>query len=247
MDNAERNFTSPLEKGLDTRYTVRIMCERYTLSTPTEALEQRFHATLPREALTPTYNAAPSQILPVICNIHPQEITRSAWGFVPEWADGRAGVKPLINARAETVATKPTFRQAFRSKRCLILADGFYEWKRAGKSKVPHRIALKSAEPFAFAGIWSTVHDPSGRPYTTFAILTTEANELMAQIHTRMPVILHAHDEATWLNQRCSLDEAQALLTSFPADLLTLYEVSPKVNSPTYNTPDALRPVAPVQ
>jgi len=223
------------------------MCGRYTLSTPIEALEQRFHATLPREVLTPTYNAAPSQALPVICNTHPQEITMSAWGFVPEWADGRADVKPLINARAETVATKPTFRQAFRSKRCLILADGFYEWKRAGKSKVPHRVALKSGAPFAFAGIWSTVHDPNGRPYTTFAILTTEANELVAQIHTRMPVILHARDEATWLNQHCPLDEAQALLASFPAELLTLYEVSPKVNSPTYNTPAALHPVAPVQ
>jgi len=200
-----------------------------------EALEQRFHAMLPREVLTPTYNAAPSQALPVICNTHPQEITMSAWGFVPEWADGRAGVKPLINARAETVATKPTFRQAFRSKRCLILADGFYEWKRAGKSKVPHRIALKSGAPFAFAGIWSTVHAPNGRPYITFAILTTEANELVAQIHTRMPVILHARDEA------------QALLASFPAELLTLYEVSPRVNSPTYNTLDALHPVTHVQ
>jgi putative SOS response-associated peptidase YedK len=234
---------SPLAQSPDTRYTMRIMCGRYTLSTPIEALEQRFHATLLREALTPTYNAAPSQTLPVICNIHPQEITRSAWGFVPEWADGRAGVKPLINARAETVATKLTFRQAFRSKRCLVLTDGFYEWKRAGKSKVPHRIALKSGAPFAFAGIWSTVHDPSGRSYTTFAILTTEANELMAQIHTRMPVILHARDEATWLNQRCAPDEAQALLVPFPADLLTLYEVSSKVNSSTYNTPAALLPV----
>jgi len=210
-------------------------------------LEQRFHAALPREVLTPTYNAAPSQALPVICNAHPQEIIMSAWGFVPEWADGRANIKPLINARAETVATKPTFRQAFRSKRCLVLTDGFYEWKRVGKSKVPHRIALKSGEPFAFAGIWSTVHDPSGRPYTTFAILTTEANELMAQIHNRMPVILHACAEATWLNQRCLLDKAQALLVPFPADLLTLYEVSPKINSPTYNTPDALRPVLQAQ
>ena len=247
MDNAARIFISPLEKSPDTRYTGRIMCGRYTLSTPMEALEQRFHATLPREAFAPTYNAAPSQALPVICNTHAQEITMSAWGFVPEWADGRADVKPLINARAETVATKPTFRQAFRSKRCLVLSDGFYEWKRAGKSKVPHRIALKSGAPFAFAGIWSTVHDSSGRPYTTFAILTTEANALVAQIHNRMPVILHARDEATWLNQRCPLDEAQALLAPFPAELLTLYEVSPNVNSPMYNTPDALHPVAPGQ
>lgn len=247
MDNVERGLTSSLEKSLDTRYTMRIMCGRYTLSTPIEALEQRFHATLPREVLSPTYNAAPSQALPVICNTHSQEIILSAWGFVPEWADGRADVKPLINARAETVATKPTFRQAFRSKRCLVLTDGFYEWKRAGKRKVPHRIALKSGAPFVFAGIWSTVHDPSGHPYTTFAILTTEANALVAQIHTRMPVILHARDESTWLDQHCSLEEAQALLMPFTAELLTLYEVSPKVNSPVYNTPDALHPVAPVQ
>jgi putative SOS response-associated peptidase YedK len=223
------------------------MCGRYTVATAIEVLEQRFHAARSREDLAPTYNAAPSQALPVICNTQPQEITVSAWGFVPEWADGRAAVKPVINARAETVATKPMFRQAFRTKRCLILSDGFYEWKRAGKSKVPHRIALKSGAPFAFAGIWSTVHDPSGHPYTTFAILTIEANALVAQIHHRMPAILHARDEAVWLDPHCALDEAQALLVPFPADLLTLYEVSPRINSPVYNTPEALHPVAPGQ
>jgi putative SOS response-associated peptidase YedK len=247
VDNAERYLASPLEKSQSTRYTVDIMCGRYTLSTPIEALEQRFHARLPREVLVPTYNAAPSQALPVIFNTHPSEITMSAWGFVPEWADGRADIKPLINARAETIATRPTFRQAFRSKRCLVLADGFYEWQRAGKRKVPHRIALQSGESFAFAGIWSTVHDSSGHRSTTFAILTTEANALVAQIHNRMPVMLHARDEATWLDQRCSPEEVQALLASFPAELLTLYEVSSRVNSPVYNTPDALHPVAPVQ
>ena len=220
------------------------MCGRYTVSTAIEVLEQRFHAVRSREGFAPTYNAAPSQALPVICNTHPQEIIVSAWGFVPEWADGRANIKPLINARAETVAAKPTFRQAFRAKRCLILTDGFYEWKRAGKSKVPHRIALKSGAPFAFAGIWSTVHDPNGHPYTTFAILTIEANALVAQIHNRMPVILHARDEAVWLDPRRTLDEAQALLVPFPADLLTLYEVSSKINSPVYNTPEALHPVS---
>jgi len=223
------------------------MCGRYTLSIPVAALEERFHAVLSREFLTPTYNAAPSQVLPAILNAHPHEITVSAWGFVPEWADERPDVKPLINARAETVATRPTFRQAFRTKRCLVLADGFYEWKGAGKGKVPYRIALKNGEPFAFAGIWSTVHDTSGRPYTTFAIITTDANERVAQIHNRMPVILHARDEATWLNPRCAPEAAQALLVPYPADLLTLYEVSTKVNAPAYNTPDVLQPVAPAQ
>jgi hypothetical protein len=114
---------------------------------------------------------------------------------VPEWAAGRSDVKPLINACAETVATKPFFRQAFRTKRCLVLADGFDEWKRIGKGRVPYRIALKTGELFAFAGIWSTAHNTSGQEQTTFAITTTEANTLVAQIHNRMPVMLHKVDD----------------------------------------------------
>jgi len=111
-------------------------------------------------------------------------------------------------------------------------------------SKIPYRIALKTEEPFAFAGIWSTVHDAQGGVHPTFAILTTEANALVAQIHNRMPVILREQDEANWLNLRLALDEVQALLVPFPADRLMMYEVSPKVNSPAYNTPDVLQPVA---
>jgi putative SOS response-associated peptidase YedK len=120
------------------------------------ALEERFHARLATEIAEPMYNAAPSQSQLTILNDHPQAIVRAAWGFVPEWADGHPDVKPLINARAETVATKPFFRDAFKRKRCLVLADGFYEWKHAGKGKVPYRIALKTEEPFAFAGsgVW---------------------------------------------------------------------------------------------
>ncbi len=163
---------------------------------------------------------------------------------MPAWADGRSDVKPLINARAETVATKPFFRDAFKRKRCLVLADGFYEWKRTGKGKIPYRIALKTEEPFAFAGIWSPIHDAQDGVQPTFAILTTEANALVSQIHTRMPVILREQDEAAWLNPSLALDAAQALLVPLPAELLMAYEVSPKVNSPAYNTPEALQPVA---
>jgi putative SOS response-associated peptidase YedK len=220
------------------------MCGRFTLATNVEALEERFRAQLSTEVAGPTYNAAPSQAQLTILNDHPQAIVRAAGGFVPAWAEGRADVKPLINARAETVATKPFFREAFKHKRCLVLADGFYEWKRAGKGKIPYRIALKTEEPFAFAGIWSTVHDAHGVMQQTFAILTTEPNALVSQIHNRMPVILHAEDEADWLNPRLALDDARALLIPFPADRLTAYEVSPKVNSPTYNSPDVLQPVA---
>ena len=217
------------------------MCGRYTIATDAEALAARFHAEVPASLISPSYNAAPSQGLPVILNARPQTITRGTWGFLPAWASGRRDVKPLINARAETVATTPFFRQAFRTKRCLVLADGFYEWQRAGKSKVPYRIALKTEEPFAFAGLWSTLPDAEGRPSTTFAVITTDANPLVAKIHHRMPVILHPEDEAAWLHPQTPPDHAHALLRPFPADLLHLYQVSPKVNVPTSNTPELVQ------
>ena len=220
------------------------MCGRFTMATNAEALEARFRAHRSTEVAAPTYNAAPSQAQLTILNDHPDAIVHAAWGFVPAWADGRPDVKPLINARAETVATKPFFRDAFKRKRCLVLADGFYEWKRAGKGKGPYRIALKTEEPFAFAGIWSTMHDAQGIVQPTFAILTTEANALVSQIHNRLPVILREQDEENWLNLRLSLDEAQTLLVPFPADRLMIYEVSSKVNSPAFNIPEALQPVA---
>jgi putative SOS response-associated peptidase YedK len=216
------------------------MCGRYTMFTEAEALEERFHAQLAPEVAGPTYNAAPSQAQLAILNDHPQSIVRAAWGFVPGWADGRRDVKPLINARAETAATKPFFRTAFKSHRCLVLADGFYEWRRVKGGKVPYRIALKTEEPFAFAGIWSTIHDANGQAHPTFAILTTDANALVAQIHTRMPVILRPEDEERWLGKEVSVEAALELLRPFPADLMTAYEVSAKVNSPAYNTPEAI-------
>jgi putative SOS response-associated peptidase YedK len=218
------------------------MCGRYTIFTDAAALEARFDAYVPRGLLAPSYNAAPAQGLPTILNANPYIITVSAWGFRPGWADWR-DVTPVINARAETVASKPSFRQAFRTKRCLVLADGFYEWQRTGKSKVPYRIALKTGEPFAFAGIWSLGRDGQGRPWSTFAILTTEANPLVAQIHHRMPVILHSEKEATWLNSEATPAQAQACLKPFPAHLLCLTPVSPKVNSPVSNSPELLRRV----
>src|SRR5215468_584540 len=220
------------------------MCGRFTMATNAEALEERFRAHVSTEVAAPTYNAAPSQAQLTVLFRSPQAIVRAAWGFVPEWADGRPDVKPLINARAETAATKPFFRDAFKRKRCLVLADGFYEWKREGKSKVPYRIALKTEEPFAFAGIWSTGHDAEGIVQPTFAILTTEANALVSQIHTRMPVILREQDEENWLNPNLALDAAQALLVPLPAELLMAYEVSPQVNSPAFNSPEAIQPVA---
>jgi putative SOS response-associated peptidase YedK len=218
------------------------MCGRYTIYTNKEALEARFHAALQGD-LSPSYNAAPSQDLPVIVNEAPDEIRVTSWGFIPEWAEGKAGIKAVINARAESIATKPFFRDAFKKKRCLVLSDGFYEWQKGRGKKTPFRIALKTEEPFAFAGLWRAVHDESGKVQHTFAIITTEANELVAHIHTRMPVILHAEDEAEWLDPGLSNEDAESLLVPYPAEMLQMYEVSTRVNSPTYNTEGAIQPV----
>jgi putative SOS response-associated peptidase YedK len=122
------------------------------------------------------------------------------------------------------------------------LADGFDEWKKTGTRKVPYRIAFKTKEPFAFAGIWSTVHGKDGRAHPTFAILTTEANELVAHIHSRMPVILREEDEDDWLKPQLGLDEARAMLSPYPASHMGTYEVSTRVNSPAYNGPDLVKP-----
>jgi putative SOS response-associated peptidase YedK len=216
------------------------MCGRYTIATDAAALEARFHAYVPPSLLAPSYNAAPAQGLLTILNANPYVITVSTWGFRPEWADWR-DVHPVINARAETVATKPFFRQAFRTKRCLVLADGFYEWQRTGKGKLPYWITLKTGEPFAFAGLWSMGQDGQCRPWSTFAIITTDANPLVAHIHDRMPVILALEDEATWLHPEASPAQAQDCLKPFPAHLLRLTPVSPKVNAPAYNAPDLLQ------
>ena len=222
------------------------MCGRFTLHTKAEALQERFNAQL-EMTYAPTYNAAPSQALPVILTDNPGAIVSADWGFVPQWADGREGVKAVINARGESVADKPFFRSAFKSQRCLILADGFYEWQRSpgkttGKTsaKIPYHITLKTKEPFAFAGLWSRVHNAAGALHTTFSIITTAANTLMHTIHDRMPVILSPEDEANWLNPQLPLTEAKALLIPYPATAMEMYEVSAKVNSPRYNEPDLI-------
>jgi putative SOS response-associated peptidase YedK len=220
------------------------MCGRYTITTTAEALAERFHATLaPGVAMTPSYNAAPTQKLPVILSDHPEQITVAPWGYLLEGVRDTGVVKPLINARAETVAQSPLFKPAFSARRCLVLADGFYEWKRVGGRSVPYRFVLTTEEPFAMAGIWSRSILASGTVHTSFAILTTEPNTVVRPIHDRMPVILRAEDEEDWLNSQLSLEEAQSLLVPYPAEKLTAYEVSSQVNFPRYNRPEAVQPV----
>ncbi len=217
------------------------MCGRYTFIAPAPAVAQRFGATFAEPAPT-TYNAAPSQRLPVITNAAPGQIQLLRWGLVPSWSrDPATGPKP-INARAETLAEKPSFRQLLDRRRCLVLADSFFEWQATPAGKVPHRILLRNEQPFAFAGLWDEWLDRStGELHSTFAIITTEPNPLMARIHNRMPVLLPGPAaEQAWLDDGLGMAAHQHLLVPYAAAAMQEYIISKRVNSPANNDIEVL-------
>ncbi len=221
------------------------MCGRYTLIDLQEALTSRgLHVSLGPKSLLPQYNIAPSQLVPAVLNTVPDRLTMARWGLIPHWAKDPAIGSRMINARAETVAQKPAFRRPFQRQRCLVLADGFYEWQRVGTHKVPYRMTLTTGKAFAFAGLWDTWDDPSTHtPLTTCTIITTTPNPLLQPIHDRMPVILKRADETIWLRDGLSEEATLALLQPYPASQMLAREVSPLVNSPRHNGPEVLRPV----
>jgi len=197
-------------------------------------------------AFPPRYNIAPSQLIACIrANPESQEneCVQLKWGLVPSWAkDSNIGQK-MINARAETVAEKPTFRQAFKRQRCLILADGFYEWRREGKVKQPYYIHFSDNRTFAFAGLWERWEKGGNPPLDSCAIITTGSNALMEPIHHRMPVILHPSDYSLWLSAaRQDHSTLNALLKPHSAEDMQSYPVSPFVNNPRHDTSLCLQP-----
>lgn len=214
------------------------MCGRTSLYLPQSVVESRFDAEAV-EPLEPRYNIAPSQDLPVITNEKPRAIDQFEWGFLPEWAeDPEESFRP-INARSETVAEKPMFEKAFETKRCLVLADGFYEWQETGEgSKQPYRIQRADEQPFAMAGLWSEWSE-NGSGVQTVTILTTDSNHLLDPIHDRMPVILPEAVERDWLDVEAETDE---LLRPYPEDDLDAYPISRAVNDPGNDTPEILDP-----
>lgn len=224
------------------------MCGRYTFIAPPGLVEDRFDARF-TEPVPPTYNAAPSQHLPVITNTAPGQIQRLQWGLVPAWVKDRTSGPQPINARAETLTEKPSFRQLLQRRRCLVLADSFYEWQQKEAHglppKTPHRILLTSQEPYAFAGLWDEWIDrATGEVLPTFTIVTTEPNALMAPLHHRMPVILENRAaELAWLDDGLSVQDHQQLLRPYPAELMQEYVISKLVNSPAHNEPAVLEPV----
>ncbi|PUB16708.1 SOS response-associated peptidase [Paenisporosarcina sp. OV554] len=219
------------------------MCGRYSLFADFREIEERFgEATFEEDEYEESYNIAPSQmVLSVINDGVKNRLGYLKWGLVPSWAkDSKVGFK-MINARAETVHEKPSFREAFKKKRCLIVADSFYEWKRTEDQKVPMRIKMKNNELFAMAGLWESWKSPSGELVHTCTILTTEPNDLMSTIHDRMPVILKQADEQSWLNPAVkTIDDLKPFLIPLENGLLEAYEVSDKVNSPKNNDSDLI-------
>jgi putative SOS response-associated peptidase YedK len=215
------------------------MCGRFTLTAEFHEIIDRFaiEAAIKEELYLKSYNVAPSHsVLSVINDGEKNRLGYLKWGLIPSWSkDEKIGSK-LINARAETLAEKPSFRDAFRKRRCLVLADGFYEWKRhENGTKTPMRIKLKSNEVFAMAGIWERWKKGNDTIFTC-TVITTSPNELMSDIHDRMPVILHKDDEQTWLNSE--FQDSQLLsnyFQPFPQELMEAYEVSSLVNSPKNN------------
>lgn len=216
------------------------MCGRYTIFIDPEQLAERFQASLPLEGLQPRYNAAPTQALPVLLNQGERRIQLLRWGLIPSWAKDPTIGNRMINARAETVAQKPSFRAAFQRRRCLVLADGFYEWQKTPQGKVPMRIALKSGEPFAFAGLWEQWTGAQGEPLRTFTIITTTPNALLAPIHNRMPVVLSPEHESQWLDAAAGQERWLEVLRPYPAERMMAYPVSKRVNSPANDDPSVI-------
>lgn len=215
------------------------MCGRFQISVKGKHISERFNVEVFDEMYTPVYNAAPSQKLPVITNTEASTLNYFKWGLIPFWAkDPRIGFK-MINARAENISEKPAFRNAFARRRCLIPANGFYEWKKTDKT--PYRIFLKTDELFAFAGIWESWKDADQQPIHTFAIITTRPNSLMASIHDRMPVILKKQHEEEWLHEP-DLQKLSKLLLPYEAEKMDAYPISKAVNAPVNNGPEIIVP-----
>ncbi|MFW9805210.1 MAG: SOS response-associated peptidase [Candidatus Thorarchaeota archaeon] len=220
------------------------MCGRFALLTHAEALVERFNVKEVIKRPEPRYNIAPSQDVTVVVQKDTRQLIEMRWGLVPSWAKDVSIGNRMINARAETIAEKPAFRAAFKKRRCLILADGFYEWQKVGKVKIPTHIRLKTREPFAFAGIYEYWESKSGKILESCTIITTTPNELMTPIHNRMPVILNPNDEDVWLNpNNQDLEELQSILMPYTAGFMEAFEVSDFVNSPRNQGSLCIKPV----
>jgi putative SOS response-associated peptidase YedK len=220
------------------------MCGRFTLRAPAERVKREFQLEeVP--SIEARFNVAPTQnILAVRHSPDGSEVAMLKWGLIPSWAKDAAIGAKLINARSETVEEKPSFREAFKRRRCIIPADGFYEWQRMGSRKQPFYFRLKDDRLFGFAGLWDKWRSPDGESLETCSILTTEANDVLSTVHDRMPVILHRETYDLWLDDDVrKQDLRKELLRPFPASEMTAYPVSTSINSPYQQGEELVQPI----
>jgi putative SOS response-associated peptidase YedK len=222
------------------------MCGRFTSKAKPEEIEKEFKiGKLNPKIFEPRYNIAPSQIIPAVLETKGERIVSGLkWGLIPSWAKDDSFASKTINARAETLAEKASFKNAFKSRRCIIPASGFYEWAKKGASaKQPFYFYLKDKDVFGFAGLWEEWTDKeSGELVETCTIITTEANELLEPVHDRMPVILKPDDYDRWLDEKFKdTEKLQDLLVPFPAEEMVSHAVSKAVNAPTYDSPELIK------
>jgi putative SOS response-associated peptidase YedK len=222
------------------------MCGRFALATEKNILDMLYDLEIRTGFnLAPRYNIAPSQQVPVM-RLSPADGSREMallkWGLVPFWADDPAIGNKMINARAETVADKPSFRDAFKKRRALVPASGFYEWKKIEGVKQPYYITRKDNKPFSLAGLWE-IWNKGSEPLETFTILTTEPNTIIAELHNRMPVIIPHEAYKLWLDPATDQNTLKKLLVPYPEDELTLYPVSRLINSPANDSSGLIEPL----
>ncbi len=222
------------------------MCGRFTLTIDPYHLQEAFPWAVIPDDLPPRYNIAPSQPVAVIPNTGDTTVQMFKWGLIPSWSKDPSIGDCMINARAESLAEKPSFRNAYKRRRCLILSDGFYEWKQNPdlKSKQPMYIRLKNGRPFAFAGLWELWQAPDGSEIRSCTIITTQPNALLETIHNRMPVILPPDSYPEWLStEDRQPSQLERLLVPYPADEMVAFPVSKMVNRPEVDTPELVAPL----
>jgi putative SOS response-associated peptidase YedK len=220
------------------------MCGRFEIHSALEIIAKIFGIDAVAFDYRPNYNVTPGQEVLIVVGDGKRRLALSRWGFLPSWAKDLTDGYKMINARAETAAEKPSFRQAFQNQRCLVVADGFYEWKKEGAAKKPYYVRLRSGRPFAFAGLYNLWKSPGGEEIRTCTIITTDANELIRPIHDRMPVIAPPDRYDIWLDEKVQEKAVlQTVLKPYPSGDLDLYAVTPKVNSPKNNSPENIQEI----
>lgn len=222
------------------------MCGRFTTTVSLEEIIRLFQIEVFEGSYQVLYNAAPGQEIPVLVSDNPRKLAFFRWGLVPSWAKDSSIGNKLINARKETLSEKPSFRSAYQNRRCLIIADSFYEWKKEGQKTQPYRFVMKDKAPFVMAGLWEVWTPPHGEAIYSSTIITTTANNLVKEIHERMPAILQPKNIKIWLNQDIHQPALlEPLLKPYPSDLMMYYPVSLLVNSPKNNTAEVIKEAKP--